>query len=161
MFFQKRNTYVPEAPTLEIDCWDDAPIAPAVRVPSETRLPLRVLILDDEEDFRAVVEHHLSSRFDRITSVSNGVEGLREIQKDPFDLILCDIMMPRLGGEMFYWAVTRLRPAARLKFLFITGHRNDPKILSFFERVQATVLFKPFRLDALDSAISEVLKKVH
>ena len=90
----------------------------------------------------------------------SGVEGLREILKDPFDVILCDMMMPQVGGENFYWAVTRARPAACHRFIFFTGHQNDPRLKFFFKRVNATVLFKPFKLGALDSAILEVVRKL-
>jgi CheY-like chemotaxis protein len=120
----------------------------------------RVLLLEDRDDFREVLRDYLGSRSFQVTSVPSGVEGLHEILKDPFDLILCDMMMPRLGGEMFYWAVTRVRPGARQRFIFFTGHQNNPRIKFFFERVQATVLIKPFRLEALDSAIAEVVRKL-
>ena len=120
----------------------------------------RVLLLEDRDDFREILQEYLVSRSFQVTSVPSGVEGLREILKDPFDLIICDMMMPQVGGENFYWAVTRVRPAAAQRFIFFTGHQNDPKLKFFFERVKATVLFKPFKLDALDSAIGEVVRKL-
>jgi len=120
----------------------------------------RVLLLEDRDDFRQVLHDYLVSCSFQVTSVPSGVEGLREIMKDPFDLIICDMRMPRVGGEMFYWAVTRVRPAAGGRFIFITGHQNDPKIKSFFEKVKATVLFKPFSLAALDSAMRDVVRKL-
>jgi DNA-binding response OmpR family regulator len=120
----------------------------------------KVLLLEDRDDFREVLHDYLSSRSFQVTSVPSGVEGLREIMKDRFDLIICDMMMPQVGGEMFYWAVTRARPAAGQRFIFFTGHQNDPKINFFFERVKATVLIKPFKLEALDSAIREVVRKL-
>ena len=120
----------------------------------------KVLLLEDRADFREVLHDYLSSRSFQVTSVPSGVEGLREIMKDRFDLIICDMMMPQVGGEMFYWAVTRARPAAGQRFIFFTGHQNDPKINFFFERVKATVLIKPFKLEALDQAIREVVRKL-
>jgi response regulator RpfG family c-di-GMP phosphodiesterase len=63
------------------------------------------------------------------------------------------MMMPRMGGEMFYWAVTRMRPGTARRFIFFTGHRNNPAIEFFFERANATVLVKPFELSALDATI--------
>jgi DNA-binding NtrC family response regulator len=116
--------------------------------------------LEDREDFRAVVADYLTSRSFQVTSVPSGVEGLKQIMKDRFDLIICDMMMPQLGGEYFYLAVTRVRPAAGQRFIFFTGHKNDPKLNAFFKQVNATVLFKPFRLDALDDAIREVTRKL-
>jgi len=120
----------------------------------------RVLLLEDRDDFREVLRDHLGSRLFQVTSVPSGVEGLREIMKGAFDLIICDMMMPGMGGEMFYWAVTRIQPATDQRFIFFTGHRNDPAIEFFFKRVNATVLLKPFKLKALDSAIADVLRKV-
>jgi DNA-binding response OmpR family regulator len=119
----------------------------------------RVLLLEDRDDFREVLHEYLVSRSFQVVSVPTGVEGLREIMKDRFDLIICDMMMPQVGGEMFYWAATRARPATGQRFIFFTGHQNDPKIKFFFERIKATVLLKPFKLEALDSAIREVVRK--
>ena len=120
----------------------------------------RVLLLEDRVDFREILRDHLVTRFFQVVCVPSGVEGLREVMKGTFDLIICDMLMPRLGGEMFYWAVTRVRPAASQRFIFFTGHRNSPRIDFFFQRVKAAFLIKPFRLAALDSVIREVLSKV-
>jgi CheY-like chemotaxis protein len=120
----------------------------------------RVLLLEDRDDFREVLREHLVFRSYDVTSVPSGVEGLREIMKGAFDLIICDMLMPQVGGEMFYWAVTRVRPAAARRFIFFTGHKNNPAIEFFFRRVNATVLIKPFKLAALDSAIDGVLLKL-
>ena len=121
---------------------------------------LRVLLLDDREDFRNVLRDYLLDRSYQITSVNSGVEGLREVMNGAFDLILCDMMMPRMGGEMFYWAVTRVRPGTRQRFIFFTGHRNNPALEDFFRKINATVLFKPFPLARLDSTIRDVLRRL-
>jgi len=121
----------------------------------------RVLLLEDRDDFREVLRDYLATCFFHVVSVNSGVEGLREIMNNGgFDLILCDMLMPRMGGEMFYWAVTRVRPATRDRFIFFTGHKNNPTIEFFFKRVNARVLFKPFKLAALDSAIRDVIRKL-
>src|SRR5437879_13028523 len=120
-----------------------------------------VLLLEDRDDFWEVLYDHLVFRSYDVTSVRSGVEGLREIMKGAFDVIICDMMMPQVGGEMFYWAVSRARPAAAQRFIFFTGHKNNPAIEFFFRRVNATVLFKPFKLTALDSAIRGVFLKLH
>jgi CheY-like chemotaxis protein len=120
----------------------------------------RVLLLEDRDDFQEVLRDHLVSRSFQITSVPSGVEGLRAISKEAFDLIICDMMMPQMGGEMFYWAVTRIRPAIAQRFIFFTGHQTNPTIQFFFQRVSATVLLKPFKLAALDSTIDDVFRRL-
>jgi DNA-binding response OmpR family regulator len=136
--------------------------APDKEVPPEPafRSGQKVLLLEDRDDFREILHEYLVSRSFQPTSVPTGVEGLREIMKDRFDLIICDMMMPRMGGEMFYWAVTRMRPATAQRFIFFTGHRNNAAIEFFFKRVNATVLLKPFELSALDATIHDVLRKI-
>ena len=120
----------------------------------------RVLLLEDRDDFREVLRDRLDSRLFQVTSVPSGVEGLREVAKDAFDLIICDMMMPKLNGEMFYWATTRARPAAAERFIFITGHYNDAKVRAFFQRVNAVALLKPFQLKELNSAIADLLARL-
>jgi CheY-like chemotaxis protein len=157
----RRSPYALESATLDVSCDEEAP-AP-VELPAaldEAPREKRVLLLDDREDYRDVIQDFLLSCSYEVTAVSNGVEGVREVVKDAFDLIICDMMMPKLGGEMFYWATTRIRPAAGQRFIFFTGHQNDPKIQAFFERVNATVLIKPFKLEQLHLAIIDVLRKL-
>ena len=146
--------------TLDVD--PDKEVTLEIEVPPDDAAgpTRRVLLLEDRDDFREVLRDHLASRRFQVTSVPSGVEGLREIMKGAFDLIICDMMMPQMGGEMFYWAVTRIRPAAGQRFIFFTGHRNNPTIEFFFKRVNATVLIKPFKLEALDSAIRDVFYKL-
>ena len=120
----------------------------------------RILLLEDRDDFRDILHEHLAFRGYEVVSVPTGIEGLREIMKRRFDLIICDMMMPKLGGEMFYWAVTRARPGTARTFIFFTGHQNNPAINFFFDRVKATVLTKPFRMAELDTAMRDVLRKL-
>ena len=154
--------------TLEIDispsdlpAMDVAPKRlPAEAPPKEAPRPVqRVLLLEDRDDFREVLRDHLTYRGFEVTSVPSGIEGLAEIRKAAFELIICDMMMPRSGGEMFYWAVTRLSPATAQRFIFFTGHRNNPAIDFFFKRTGATVLMKPFKLADLDKTMSDVLRR--
>lgn len=120
----------------------------------------KVLLLEDRDDFREVLRDHMAFRGFQVTSVPSGVEGLCEVMKGAFDLIVCDMLMPRSGGENFYWAVTRVRPGTARRFIFFTGHQNNPRIEFFFKRVNATVLRKPFRLTELDTTMSEVLRRL-
>ena len=160
------NLYSPpiEVVTLDVEVPEDRAlkmgVAPDVVAPEETTMPMgRLLLLEDRDDFRDVLRDHLSSKF-QVALAPSGVEGLREIRENAFDIILCDMMMPRMGGEMFYWAVTRSRPATAKRFIFFTGHRNNPALEYFFNRVNATVLIKPFQLKELDATIDSVLRRL-
>ena len=141
-----------EIKTLHVDVPEDATVQGRTR---------KVLLLEDRNDFQEVIRDYLVSCSYEVISVNSGIQGLQEIMnKGGFDLILCDMMMPQMGGEMFYWAVTRVRPATRERFIFFTGHKNNPRMEFFFRRVNATVIYKPFKLSILDSAIRELFRKV-
>jgi hypothetical protein len=63
-------------------------------------------------------------------------------------------------AAIFLCGAALMRPATAQRFIFFTGHRNNPAIEFFFKRVNATVLIKPFNLNALDSTIRDVLRKL-
>lgn len=159
---QPANPYSNPERMVTLEIVPDAPPkqAGARSVDAAGRLAKKVLLLEDRDDFREILREHLTMRGFQVTSVPSGVEGLCEIKKSAFDIIICDMLMPGSGGEMFYWAVTRLRPATAQRFIFFTGHPNNPTFDYFFRRVNATVLIKPFPLADLDANVSSILRKL-
>jgi DNA-binding response OmpR family regulator len=116
----------------------------------------RVLLLEDDEMFKGIIREFLESHFYEVVAVNNGVEGVRAVLQDEFDIIICDMMMPKLPGDMFYVAVERMRPHLCRRFIFITGHRGNPKINDFIKQVKGMMLAKPFHMDDLLEAIAFV-----
>jgi DNA-binding NtrC family response regulator len=114
----------------------------------------RVLLLEDDETLKEAIKEFLESNFYEVVSVSNGADGVRAVVKDEFDIIICDMMMPKLPGDMFYTAVERMRPHLCQRFIFITGHGHNPKINNFISTVRGTMLAKPFHLDDLLEAVA-------
>src|ERR1700712_2430515 len=96
-----------------------------------------ILLLDDDVELADTLKMLLESRNFVVTTVKNGVEGLREIMSLDFDIIMCDMMMPSMPGDMFYLAVQRTKPHLCKRFIFITGHSDKPKIEEFLKNVDA------------------------
>lgn len=119
----------------------------------------RVLLLEDDEMLKSVIKEFLESNFYEVVAVVNGAEGVRAVLHSEFDVIICDMMMPKLPGDMFYTAVERMRPHLCRRFIFITGHRGNPKINEFIKNVRGTMLAKPFHLDDLLEAVAFVQVK--
>lgn len=117
-----------------------------------------ILLLDDDLELADTLKMLLESRNFLVTTVKNGVEGLREVMSLDFDVIMCDMLMPAMPGDMFYLAVQRTKPQLCKRFIFITGHPGNPKIDEFLKTVDAMVLYKPVVTDDLVRAISFVLK---
>lgn len=130
--------------------------------PAEDTLELEIksiLVLDDDIELADILKDLLSSRNYVVTTVRNGAEGLREVMAMDFDVILCDILMPAMAGDMFYLAVQRTKPELCDRFIFVTAYADDPKVDEFLKKTGALVLLKPVNADELVHAISIVLKR--
>ena len=111
-----------------------------------------MLLLEDDASFKEVIRDFLTENGYTVVAVPNGGEGVREVLGNDFSLVLCDLMMPTLAGDMFYRAVERIRPGLCERFVFMSGYRGDEKTNEFIRKFNVTVLRKPFHLkDLLDT----------
>lgn len=127
----------------------------------DSRLPVqdsaaRFLLLEDDAEFREIIRDFLMESGAVVVTARNGVEGVRELMAGEFTAILCDVLMPKLPGDMFYRAVEGIRPQLCPRFVFMTGHRFDEKTNAFIREVNGTVLTKPFPMDELERTIARI-----
>jgi len=119
-----------------------------------------ILLLDDDIDLADTIKKLLESHNFVVTTVPNGVEGVKEIMRFDFDLIMCDMMMPHMPGDMFYFAVERAKPHLCPRFIFITGYPDKPEVANFLGGLpEAVVMHKPVSNEELIRTISFVLKR--
>jgi CheY-like chemotaxis protein len=133
---------------------DPAPVVttadPTLRVHGlEVGAPKKILLVDDDTTFQEIMKDFLVESGYNVVAVQNGVEGVHEVLASDFEVILCDMMMPTLPGDMFFRAVERMRPHLCSRFVFMTGHRGNQKVNDFIQLVQGTILNKPFKVDDL------------
>jgi PAS domain S-box-containing protein len=114
--------------------------------------PLRVLIVDDEVPIAEFLRDNLGPH--EVTLASSGREAITRIEAgDPFDVIVCDLMMPDLGGMDVYEQVRHSHPGLERRIVFITGGAFTPRTSKFLSEVTNACVPKPFELEALISAI--------
>ena len=118
-----------------------------------------ILLLDDDTELADTLKLLLESRNFVVTTARNGVEGLREVMSMDFDVIICDMMMPTMPGDMFYLAVQKVKPSHCSRFLFVTGHGRDARVNDFLQKTDGLVLFKPVPSDELVQMISLVMQR--
>ncbi len=116
----------------------------------------KVLLVEDDPAFQEIMKDFLTENGYDIVAVNNGVEGVHKVLASDFEVILCDMMMPTLPGDMFYRAVERMRPHLCSRFVFMTGHRGNQKVNEFIQAVRGTILTKPFHIDDLLELIAFV-----
>ena len=119
-----------------------------------------ILLLDDYVELADTLKQLLESHNFVVTTVGNGVEGVREVMRFDFDLIMCDMMMPHMPGDMFYFAVQRTKPQLCSRFIFITGYPDKPEVVHFLSGLaDGVVLSKPVSNEDLIRTISFVLQR--
>jgi two-component system, NtrC family, sensor kinase len=126
---------------------------------AEDKQPRRILLLDDDKELAETLCDFLRDEGCQVNCVSNGVEGMKLLIAQDFDVIICDLLMPNLPGDMFYLAVTKVKPAMASRFIFISGHQANPKWESFIRNAKALVLWKPFPIHDLLTCVEVVMQK--
>ena len=117
---------------------------------------LKILIIDDEEHVLANLCSFLNYKNYDVTSASDGLEGLKLFENDQqgFDLVITDIVMPKLSGMSLISIIKKKSPDTPV--IAITGWGEYPGVFAT-ESNADKVLSKPFELSELDKAINELI----
>ena len=117
----------------------------------------RILVVDDEPSVCKVLERSL--RREHLVEVcEDGLSALRHIKAGSrYDVILCDVMMPRMTGLQLYEALTAVAPDQADRMIFLTGGAfSDSAKLSLLQTTRP-VLYKPCELDRLRREVRAAL----
>ena len=115
-----------------------------------------VLLVEDEDAVRLLARKILEARGYVVLEARNGREGLAlcESRQGPIDVLVTDVVMPRLGGRELAEGALKLRPG--LKVLFMSGHTQDVILKEGVEN-GAAFLQKPFTPSEFARKVREVL----
>lgn len=119
----------------------------------------KILIIEDEEPIRRVLVRILNeedSNF-KIHEASDGKKGLESISKENFDLVLCDIKMPKIDGIELLQR-TRKKNSS-LPFIMLTGHGNIETAVESMKLGAYDFISKPPDLNRLITSVRNALEK--
>ncbi len=125
--------------------------SPRTRAPQK-----RILLVDDDEGIVAAVGPALAVHGYEVTTASDGVEALAAFDSDEPDLVLLDLMMPRLGGLEI---CRRIRESSTTPIIVLSVKGGEGDIVSVLDLGADDYLVKPFRLSELRARISAVLRR--
>jgi CheY-like chemotaxis protein len=108
-----------------------------------------VLVIEDEAALGAAVAESLQDAGFVVDRASDGLEALERVRERHFDLIICDLKMPRVGGMEFYRELETIKPEMTRRIMFVTGDVAGTEAERFLEQTGARWLAKPFRLKDL------------
>ena len=117
-----------------------------------------VLVVEDEAALGAAVAEALGDVGFSVDRANDGIEALERLHDRPYDLIVCDLRMPRLDGTAFYRELEKMNPAMARRVLFVTGDVAGTDAERFLEETGCRWLAKPFRLKDLLRVAREMLE---
>ncbi|QRK10699.1 PAS domain S-box protein [Archangium violaceum] len=132
------------------------PVKPAAATPAPTTLRGRVLIVDDEpavgRALRRILREH------DVELATSGRQALERLTADTrFHAVLCDVMMPDLGGKDLYEAVQQGGSGLERRFVFVSGGAFTQGARDFLSRVPNPTLEKPFDETAVRRVVRELV----
>lgn len=118
----------------------------------------KLLVVEDDKDLNRILCHTLRDKGYDVVSAENGLEALEKTEKTKFDMILTDIMMPKMDG--FALADSIRSVDKDIPIIFMTA-RDDKasKIFGYSIGIDDYIV-KPFDMDVLAAKISAILRRV-
>jgi DNA-binding response OmpR family regulator len=119
--------------------------------------PKQILIIEDDASVRLLLDKSLRARGYEVVACDDGLAGLTMLERLVPDLIIVDIMMPRLDGMTFVKAIKGNDSTKPIPVIFLTSN-NDPKTMIAGINLGAKhYVTKPFQLDELLGKVAKVL----
>ena len=116
-----------------------------------------ILVVEDEAALAAAVTDALEDAGYAVQRAGDGEEALDRVKAGRFDLVICDLKMPRLDGPAFHRALAAASPELSRHVIFVTGDMAEAETEKFLEESGCRWLAKPFRLADLLRAVKEGL----
>ena len=117
-----------------------------------------ILVVDDQGSVRRLLEEYLGEQGFRVVTASDGESALYTARHDPPDLILLDIMMPRMDGYQF---LRLFRQERQTPVIVITARDEETDAVLGLDLGADDYVIKPFRMRELLSRINAVLRRAN
>ena len=116
-----------------------------------------VLVVEDEHALAAAVSEALTDAGFVVDGAGDGEEALRRVAAKSYDLIVCDLKMPKIDGMRFYQRLAATHPDLARRVIFVTGDVAGTEAERFLQDSGCRWLAKPFRLGDLLRTAREIL----
>ena len=143
----------------DIDAWLDSqgtgPVVPAAAGAQARNGKTRVLVVDDEESIRELLQKTLALAEYDVDSAADGGTALGLLRDSKYDLLVADLKMPGMDGLTLIRQVRRLH--ATLPVIIVTGFSSETSAIEALNLGVASYLLKPFGVPDVLSAASKAL----
>jgi PAS domain S-box-containing protein len=117
----------------------------------------RILVVDDEQVVRDVVNRVLTGEGHKVKTVDNVADALKKIESERYDLILLDIKMPGINGVELYKRIQKINKSLARRVAFITGDIMSADTEKFLSETKVAHIDKPFDAEQLIREVRHAL----
>ena len=117
----------------------------------------KVLIVDDETEFAAVIGERMEARGFKVDTADSGSGGIAKIKETVYDAIILDLAMPGMDGIETLQEMLKIDRT--LQIILLTGHATLQKGIEAVKLGASDFLEKPADIDALVGKVNEAQKK--
>jgi len=142
-FLLEAMRWLPGDPAPEESAADGPPGVPTARAVLRDAAPARVLLADDNADMREYLQRLLRPGYE-VTTVTDGQAALEAARADPPDILISDVMMPRLGGLQLVAALRADPGTAEVPVLLLSARAGQEAAIEGLEAGADDYLVKPF-----------------
>jgi CheY-like chemotaxis protein len=149
-----------ELPVIALPAAERPPALAAPAGQSRTIPTGRILVVEDESTVAQLIVDVLREEGHQVEAAVDSQDGLTRISRAHYDLVICDLRMPRLDGPAFYEALVSAGSPMQNRIIFITGDTLAPRTLEFLEPRSLPYLAKPFLVEELKLAVNRMLERI-
>ncbi|MGB6266060.1 MAG: ATP-binding protein [Candidatus Acidiferrales bacterium] len=150
--------FVVELPVVAVPVHGRDSVTRPSALPDGAILAGRIIIVEDEPTVAQLIVDVLHEAGHHAQAFLDSQEALTRLSRERFDLVICDLRMPRLDGPAFYEALVRSGSPLQHHIIFITGDTLSPRTLEFLEGRGLPYLGKPFLVEELNLAVNRLLE---
>lgn len=116
----------------------------------------RILVVDDEENIREVIKEYAEFEGHQVSEACNGMQAIEMVKNNDYDIIIMDVMMPRLDG---YSACKEIRKIKQIPVLMLSARGEEYDKLFGFEIGIDDYVVKPFSPKEVMARVNAIVKR--
>lgn len=116
----------------------------------------KILIIEDEEAIQKILSEPLNFAGYKVITASDGLEGINTFHKQDFDLILLDIMLPKIDG---YAVCELIRQESQIPIILLTALDTEDDQIKGFDKLADDYITKPFSIKLVLKRVEALLRR--
>lgn len=116
----------------------------------------KILVIEDEKDIQNIIKAFLENADYKVETADDGLEGINLIQKNSYDLVLLDIMMPKIDG---FVVCEMIRKNSNIPIIILTALTDEESQLKGFDKLADDYITKPFSMPIVLKHIEAIFRR--